>query len=72
MYKDKYIGGSGCAFYFGTCRSKKYNNIKVKAIQISAERQMGVVDIPEVEMKSNEVLLRLEYVGFCGSDLNTW
>ena len=33
---------------------------------------MGVVDIPEVEMKSNEVLLRLEYVGFCGSDLNTW
>lgn len=44
----------------------------MKAIQISAERQMGVVDIPESEMKSNEVLLRLEYVGFCGSDLNTW
>lgn len=33
---------------------------------------MGVVDVPEVEMKSNEVLLRLQYVGFCGSDLNTW
>ena len=44
----------------------------MKAIQISAERQMGVVDIPETEMKSDEVLLRLEYVGFCGSDLNTW
>ena len=44
----------------------------MKAIQISAERQMGVVDIPEVEMKSNEVLLRLEYVGFCGSDLSTY
>ena len=44
----------------------------MKAIQISAERQMGVVDVPEVEMKSNEVLLRLQYVGFCGSDLNTW
>lgn len=33
---------------------------------------MGVVDVPKVEMKSNEVLLRLQYVGFCGSDLNTW
>lgn len=33
---------------------------------------MGIVDIPEVELKSNEVLLRLEYVGFCGSDLSTY
>ena len=44
----------------------------MKAIQISAERQMGVVDIPEMEMKSDEVQLRLEYVGFCGSDLSTY
>ena len=44
----------------------------MKAIQISAERQMGVVNIPETEIKAGEVLLRLEYVGFCGSDLNTW
>ncbi len=44
----------------------------MKAIQIRAERQMGVVELPEPEMKSDEVLLRLEYVGFCGSDLNTW
>ena len=44
----------------------------MKAIQISADRQMGIVDIPEVELKSNEVLLRLEYVGFCGSDLSTY
>ena len=33
---------------------------------------MAVVDIPAQEMKSNEVLLRLEYVGFCGSDLSTY
>ena len=33
---------------------------------------MGVIDIPETELKAGEVLLRLEYVGFCGSDLNTW
>ena len=44
----------------------------MKAIQISAERQMGVVELPEVELKAGEVLLRLQYVGFCGSDLNTW
>ena len=44
----------------------------MKAIQISAERQMGVVELPETELKAGEVLLRREYVGFCGSDLNTW
>ncbi|MBQ5996685.1 MAG: zinc-binding alcohol dehydrogenase family protein [Bacteroidales bacterium] len=44
----------------------------MKAIQIRAERQMGTVDIPEMEMKSDQVLLRLEYVGFCGSDLGTY
>ena len=33
---------------------------------------MAIVDIPAQEMKSNEVLLRLEYVGFCGSDLSTY
>ena len=44
----------------------------MKAIQIEKERQMAVVDIPTQEMKPNEVLLRLEYVGFCGSDLSTY
>ena len=33
---------------------------------------MEIVDIAEQELKANEVLLRLEYIGFCGSDLNTW
>ena len=33
---------------------------------------MGVVDIPEQELQANEVLLRLDYVGFCGSDLSTY
>ena len=44
----------------------------MKAIQITAERQIGIVDIPEQEMRPNEVLLRMEYVGFCGSDLSTY
>lgn len=44
----------------------------MKAIQITAERQMGIVDIPEQEMQPNEVLLSMKYVGFCGSDLSTY
>ena len=44
----------------------------MKAIQITAPRQMAVVNIPEQEIKSDEVLLRLNYVGFCGSDLSTY
>ncbi len=44
----------------------------MKAIKITAERQMAVVDIEEPQMGDNEVLLRLCYVGFCGSDLNTF
>ena len=44
----------------------------MKAIQITALQQMGVVNIPEQEMKADEVMLRLNYVGFCGSDLSTY
>ena len=44
----------------------------MKAIQISGERQMQVVNVEEQALQAGEVLLRLEYVGFCGSDLNTW
>ena len=44
----------------------------MKAIQISGERQMEIVNVAEQEMKADEVMLRLEYVGFCGSDLSTY
>ena len=44
----------------------------MKAIQIAGLRQMQIVDIAEQELGSDQVLLRLEYVGFCGSDLSTW
>lgn len=44
----------------------------MKAIQIPGLQQMAVVDLPKPEAKAGEVLLRLEYVGFCGSDLNTF
>ena len=44
----------------------------MKAIQITAEREMAVVNIAEEKMLDNEVLLQLNYVGFCGSDLSTY
>lgn len=44
----------------------------MKAITIPAEKQMTIVEMPKPEAKAGEVLLKLEYVGFCGSDLNTF
>lgn len=46
----------------------------MKAIQIIAERQMALIDLPEElpALKSGEVRIRLKYVGFCGSDLSTY
>ena len=44
----------------------------MKAIQISGERQMEIVNVAKQELKPGEVLLRLKYVGFCGSDLSTY
>ncbi len=44
----------------------------MKAIQISAPHEMRVVDIPMPACNAGEVLLRIRYVGFCGSDLNTY
>ena len=44
----------------------------MKAIQITGERQMEIVNVAGQELKADEVLLRLEYVGFCGSDLSTY
>ena len=44
----------------------------MKAIQITAPQQMAVVDVPMQQPKDDEVLLRLNYVGFCGSDRSTF
>lgn len=33
---------------------------------------MEVIDLPKPSPAAGEVLIKLEYVGFCGSDLNTW
>lgn len=45
----------------------------MKTIQIPALQQIKAIDIPAPpQPTSGEVLIRLQYVGFCGSDLNTF
>ena len=44
----------------------------MKALQITEPGKLEIVDLPVPEAGAGEVLLRMEYVGFCGSDLNTF
>ena len=44
----------------------------MKALQISGIRHLEVIELPKPSPADGEVLLRLLYVGFCGSDLNTY
>ena len=44
----------------------------MKALQISSPFTLDVIDLPMPAPEAGEVLLRLQYVGFCGSDLNTF
>lgn len=44
----------------------------MKAIQITGLREMEVIEKEMPQMGNDEVLIRLHYVGFCGSDLNTF
>ncbi|MDL2244480.1 zinc-binding alcohol dehydrogenase family protein [Parabacteroides sp. PFB2-10] len=44
----------------------------MKAIQITEQGRAGVTEMPKPEVKPGHVLLKIGYVGFCGSDLNTF
>ena len=45
----------------------------MKAIQISHTQELNIVEFEEPRaLAPGEVMLRLQYVGFCGSDLNTF
>lgn len=44
----------------------------MKALQIPALQKIQVVELPKPVAGPGEVLLKLKYVGFCGSDLNTF
>jgi 2-desacetyl-2-hydroxyethyl bacteriochlorophyllide A dehydrogenase len=44
----------------------------MKAIQITRPGEIGTVEIKKPEPRNGEILVKLKYVGFCGSDLNTY
>jgi 2-desacetyl-2-hydroxyethyl bacteriochlorophyllide A dehydrogenase len=44
----------------------------VKAFRIVAPRMTEIVDIPQPKPGAGEVLLKVELVGYCGSDLSTY
>ena len=44
----------------------------MKAVRIPGPRKVDIIELPSPEIKAGEVLLKIDYVGFCGSDLNTW
>ena len=44
----------------------------MKAVQIVNPSEMKVVELEKPTVGAGEVLVRIKYVGFCGSDLNTF
>ena len=44
----------------------------MKALQITNPGRLEVIDLPQPAPAPGEVLLRIQYVGFCGSDLSTY
>lgn len=44
----------------------------MKAVVILGEKQVTVVERERPQLKQGEVLIKLKYIGFCGSDLNTF
>ncbi len=44
----------------------------MKAFAITANRTIGEIDIKEPEIEANEVLLEVNYIGLCGSDLSAY
>ncbi len=44
----------------------------MKAIQILGEKSVTVIEKEKPQLQAGEVLVKRKYVGFCGSDLNTF
>ena len=44
----------------------------MKAVRIAAPLEVGVAEIERPALGADEVLVKIRYVGFCGSDLNTY
>jgi len=44
----------------------------MKAVTILGENEVSIIDKEKPTLKRGEILIKLKYVGFCGSDLNTF
>ncbi len=44
----------------------------MRSIQITAPGSVNIIESAPVQPKPDEVLIKIKYVGFCGSDLNTF
>lgn len=44
----------------------------MKAVQIVSPEKVQILNVEKPALQPDEVLLKIEYVGFCGSDLNTF
>lgn len=44
----------------------------MKAIQIISEGNVSLIDRNKPKIKADEILIKIKFVGFCGSDLNTF
>lgn len=44
----------------------------MKAVAILGEKQVALIEREKPQLKQGEVLVKIKYVGFCGSDLNTF
>lgn len=44
----------------------------MKSLQITEPGKIQIIDIPTPEPGPEDILLKIEYVGFCGSDLSTY
>jgi len=47
-------------------------NMKMRAVHIQKPGQVALVELNKAEPAEGDLLLRLRYVGFCGSDLSTY
>lgn len=44
----------------------------MKAVQITSPSEMRVIEMEKPVVAPGQILVKIEYVGFCGSDLNTY
>ena len=46
--------------------------MKIKAVKITKPNEIQLFEVNKPTFASDEILLKIKYVGFCGSDLSTY